>query len=110
MFGSTHFWDELAIDSYKRILKEKPKVALAHYHLGLAYLRIGRDNKAIRCFERTVALDKTYANAYYHMGVAHQARGNEAHALRAFKKYNKLMREKRQKSEIVEQFVSLLKE
>ncbi|MDF2550513.1 MAG: tetratricopeptide repeat protein [Chlamydiales bacterium] len=89
------FWDELAIQSYKKILKEKPKNALAHTHLGMAYIRTERFNKAIRSFERALQADKTHAEAYYHLGRAYQLAGKRDQALRSFTHYNQIMGERR---------------
>ncbi len=89
MFSNGRFWDELAIQSYREILKNKPDSALVHSNLGLAYVRIGRLNKAVRSFQRAIKCDKTFAEAHYHLGRAYQDLGKTTEAIRAFKNYSK---------------------
>ena len=107
-FGS-QFWDELVVQSYKNILKNKPSSALVHTNLGLAYTRMDKDKKAIRSFLRAVKHDKNHAEAYYHLGSAYQRIGKRTEALRAFGNYNKIMHAKKQKGPVVEQLVMQLK-
>ncbi|MBB64257.1 MAG: hypothetical protein CMO81_04265 [Waddliaceae bacterium] len=89
MTPSTQFWDELAIESYKAILKKRADHPLIHHNLGLAYIRVNKINKAIRSFQRAIKLDKEYADAYYHLGNAYQTAGKALEAARSFKKYLK---------------------
>ncbi len=90
MFANRQFWDELAVQSYKAILKTKPDSAIIHTNLGLAYVRMGRHNKAVRCFQRAVKCNGHPPEAYYHMGTALQILGKRKEAIRAFSSYTKL--------------------
>jgi tetratricopeptide (TPR) repeat protein len=90
MFSHNAFWDQLAIDSYRAIIKRQPDSVIAHKNLGLAYVRIGRLNKAARSLQRAAKLDSKCAEAQYHLGCVYQSMGKEADAIRAFKKYQKI--------------------
>lgn len=107
MLENTQFWDELAIQSYKAILKKNPGESKIHKNLGLAYGRTGRLNKAARSFERAVKYDKDFAEAYYHLGTTYQKLGKKAEAIRSFNKYQKLMHGGKSKAPVV---ASLLEE
>ena len=85
------FWDQLAIDAYQSIIKAKPDNATVHFYLGLAYLRVNRENKAIRSFLRAVLLDKEAATPYYHLGKAYLKIGKVKEAVRYFKHYQKVI-------------------
>lgn len=87
----TRFWDELAIDSYKSLLKKKPN-SLMYNNLALAYVRINRDNKAIRALQKAIKCDKNFLDAHYHLGVLYQKNNKPDLAKRCFKAYNKLLR------------------
>lgn len=93
MFPNTEFWDELAISSYKQILKKRPNSALIHKNLGLAYVRVGRLNKAVRSFERAIKADKSFTEAYYHLGTTLYKMGKKSQAIRSLTKYAKLQQE-----------------
>ena len=94
MYGNTRFWDELAIQSYRTILKSKPNSALIHNNLGLAYVRIGKLNKAIRSFQRAIKCDPQYLDAHYHLGATCQKVGDLKGAARHLSRYKKLRTER----------------
>jgi predicted Zn-dependent protease len=106
----TKFWDELVVQSYKTVLKRKPNSGLVHTNLGLAYVRMDKDRKAIRSFLRAIKFDKTNADAYYHLGTAYQRQGKRTEALRAFANYNKLIRQKKGRAPMVDKLIEDLKE
>lgn len=87
---NTRFWDEMAIQSFQAILKEKPNQPKVHCDLGLAFIRVGKVNKAIRSFIRAIKIDKDFADAYYHLGKAYLSEHKEVEACRCFKNYTKL--------------------
>lgn len=91
---NSRFWDELAIQSFQTILKQNPHQAKVHCDLGLAYMRVGKKNKAIRSFLRAVKEDKNFADAYYHLGKAFLDEDKEVEAYRCFKNYTKLTADK----------------
>ncbi len=83
------FWDQMAIDAYRSILRQKPNSPIAHFNLGLAYMRTQRTNKAIRSFLRAVKCDKSSPTPYYHLGKAYLQEGKMQEALRYFKHYQR---------------------
>lgn len=89
MLDNTQFWDELAIQSYKSILKTNANNPLVHKNLGLAYARTGKLNKAARSLQRAVKADKNYLEAYYHLGTIYEKMGKKVEAIRAFSNYHK---------------------
>ncbi len=107
---NTKFWDELVVQSYKTILKRKPNSALIHTNLGLAYVRMDKDKKAVRSFLRSIKYDKMNPDTYYHLGTAYQRLRKRTEALRAFANYNKLMRRKKGKRPVVDDLIQRLKE
>jgi len=87
------FWDNLAIQSYKTLIKKNPNNAKIHNNLGLAYLRVGQTARAIRAFRKATRIDSDYAEAYYHLGTTYQKCGSINQARRSFIKYNKAIGE-----------------
>jgi tetratricopeptide (TPR) repeat protein len=109
MLHNSEFWDELAIQSYKAILKSKPNDALVHKNLGLAYMRVGKINKAARSFQRAIKANKEFVEAYYHLGTAQQALGRTTEAIRAFKKYKQLTQDLKGSAPVVTELLEQLK-
>jgi predicted Zn-dependent protease len=109
MKSDTRFWDELAVLSYKALLKKKPHDAFIHMSLALAYARLGRENKTIRFLLRAVKYDKNYAEAYYHLGVFYKRAGKDAEALRSFKKYRKILQQDGLEGDVVAEMVDKIK-
>jgi tetratricopeptide (TPR) repeat protein len=83
------FWDLLAIEAYRSILKAKPESSLVHFYLGLAYTRINRNNKAIRSFLRAIKYDNKASTPYYHLGKAYLKEGKVKDGVRYLKRYQK---------------------
>ena len=110
MLHNNEFWDELAIQSYKAILKHKPDSAIVHKNLGLAYMRTGRVNKAARSFQRAVKSDSSFTEAYYHLGVAQRAMGRTKEAIRALNKYKTLTQELKQQTPVVSELLEEMRE
>jgi tetratricopeptide (TPR) repeat protein len=108
MRTNTFFWDNLAVESYKTILKTKPTCALAHNNLALAYLRINKPNKAIRSFERAIKSDPGFDEAYYHLASAFEAEGKIPQALRYYKKFHKLKQDSKETTTVTEAYISKL--
>jgi len=90
MASSNNFWDELAIQSYKTLLKKNPNNAKIHNNLGLAYQRTGQTRRAIRAFRKAIRCDASFAEAHYHLGTTYQKSGSVAQAIRCFMQYNKI--------------------
>ena len=110
MFSNRQFWDELAVQSYKAILKERPSSPLVHKNLGLAYVRMGKFNKAVRSFQRAVKCDKDFAEVYYHMGSTLQKMGKRKEAIRAFNNYGKYADNRDKLSGVVPDIIDRLRE
>ncbi len=91
MKTETEFWDELAVQSYKKLLKSKPNAAFLHKNLALAYIRQDKENKAIRSLQRAIKHDKEYLEAYYHLGTLYSQQDKPKEARVCFKKYNKIL-------------------
>lgn len=102
------FWDELAIQAYKDILKKNPQCALAHMNLGIAYARVGRSNKGIRSLQKALKIDKSLVDAYYHLGCLYQESGKTVEALRCFKNYERRHSQKQRKSQVVPTLIDYL--
>lgn len=107
MLQNSDFWDQLTIQSYKSILKNKPNCPIAHNHLGLAYVRVKKFNKAIRSFERAIKQDKTLIDIYYHMACTYQKMGKRALAIKFFSKYKKIC-DKKNVPSVVEELLDKL--
>ena len=84
---NTAFWDSLAIETYKEIIKKNPNSGLAHFHLGLAYMRQQRDNKAVRCFQKALKCDKSLMTAYYHLSAAYKRMGKQTDATKSLERF-----------------------
>ncbi len=85
----TRFWDELAVQCYKDLLKHDPSNALIHNNLGIAYVRMDKLTKAVGCFQRAIKCKKNYSEAYYHLGTLYERLGKKAEAIRCFNLYHK---------------------
>lgn len=110
MRTNTYFWDNLAIQSYKTLIKDNPDNPMLHKNLGLAYSRVGKQNKAIRSMQRAIKLDKDYLEAYYHIGNIYESIGKKTEAIRAFSNYHKRAAELNKQSAIVGDLIHRLKE
>jgi tetratricopeptide (TPR) repeat protein len=64
----TGFWDDLAVRSYKYLLKNNPNSPLIHHNLGLVYQRLKNEDLAIRHFKKALKADVNHLDAYYHLG------------------------------------------
>lgn len=84
------FWDELAIESYKNIIKFKPQNPIFFNNLGLAYQRVGNDKKAIAAFRKAIRCDRNFPDAHYHLANALKNSGQREAAQKSFATYQKL--------------------
>lgn len=109
MRSNTHFWDELAIQSYKSLIKKNPQNPLLHKNLGLAYTRVGKLNKAVRSLQRAIKADKDFLEAYYHLGTLYEQLGKKPEAIRAFSNYHKRAAALNRESAIVTTMLDHLK-
>lgn len=78
-------WDQ-AIELHQRIVREKPTLALAHYHLGYAYGFKGRHDREIEEYERARQLGLQKFDLFYNLGMAYaEYLGNYDRALAVLK-------------------------
>ena len=56
-FGQGNYNESLGL--YKTLVKIEPENAVAHYNVGVALLKLGRNEEALVSFERTLSLDPT---------------------------------------------------
>lgn len=102
---NTQFWDQLVLQSYKILLKRKADSPLIHTNLGLAYVRMKKDNKAVRSFQRAIKCDKEYADAYYHLGMTYKRMGKIEEALRCFHQYTRVNQKDKYKNPFINEVV-----
>lgn len=111
--NNSHFWDELAIESYNTILKQFPKnpqKPLIYKNLGLAYTRVNRLNKAVRAFQKAIKENKEFAEAYYHLATTYQMMGKKIEASRCFSNYKKFSKKDGSDCDVVNNLLKQLKD
>jgi tetratricopeptide (TPR) repeat protein len=54
-----------AIDELSKAAEEDPSHVVTHTSLGVAFHRLGKDQRALSCYETALKLDPIYAEAYY---------------------------------------------
>jgi len=57
-----------AIDALSRAVEEDPEHATARSSLGVAFHRLGEDDRALPCYEAALKIDPRYAEAHYFRG------------------------------------------
>ena len=62
-------WEE-AIACYQKAIELDPKLAKAHYNLGLALADKGQLDEAIASYKKALAIDPKHAMAHYDLGIA----------------------------------------
>src|SRR3990170_3714317 len=70
-----------AIDQYTHAIAISPFVPADHYYRGLAWFKVGQDEKAIEDFDQVILLDGRWVSAYVYRGLARVNRGEYAQAL-----------------------------
>jgi len=76
---------EKAADILKQVIAIQPDSAVAHSHLAVAVLRVGRANEALVLAQRATELDPGYAFSYLVLGEANQAMNRFDEAIEAAK-------------------------
>ena len=69
-----------AVDMYRAALELQPSDLKARNNLGIAYMQLAMDDRAIAAFEEVLRLDSTYGLAYYNLACVHARAGNAAEA------------------------------
>lgn len=58
------------VDKIKEYLERSPEDSFLKHALALEYLKLGKNNLAIRLFEEVLEKDPDYIGSYYHLGKA----------------------------------------
>jgi tetratricopeptide (TPR) repeat protein len=62
-------------------LRLKPDYLEAHYNLGVALIRLGKPQEAIRHWEQAVRINPDFAEAHYDLGHASEELGRTTEAI-----------------------------
>ena len=63
---------EIELEDYKEEVRKNPDDALAHYHLGQAYLYAYKYEKAILSYKQAIRIDPDFAAAYHNLGISYR--------------------------------------
>lgn len=74
---------EKAADVLRQVIALQPDSAVAHSHLGMAEVRVGRAKEALASAQRAIELDPNYAFSYLVLGEANQAMNRFDEAIEA---------------------------
>jgi len=80
-----------AIELCNETIRMKPATIESHFHLGLAYTKIGNKQKAIESFRKVVQLSPNNAVAYFNLGMNYKDLGDAAKAIISFKEAVRIM-------------------
>lgn len=69
------------IEKLKTFLQQSPDDCFLNHALALEYIKEGRDDEALSCFEKNRTTDPAYVATYYHMGKLLERMGDSARAL-----------------------------
>jgi len=61
---------EIELEDAKEEVRKNPDDALAHYHLGQAYLYAYKYEKAILSYKQAIRIDPDFAQAYFNLGIS----------------------------------------
>ena len=78
LYGQGQYQD--AVDMYRAALALQPDDLKARNNLGIAFMQLAMDDRAIDAFEEVLRLDSTYGLAYYNLACVHARAGNAAEA------------------------------
>lgn len=77
---------ETSIHLHETFLKKEPSNALALYHLGYAYGRIGDHRREVFYYEKAVKLGFYQDNIFFNLGMAYGELNQQDKSIRSFKK------------------------
>jgi len=77
---SSRNWD-MAIEDYRRVVANNPKIQPAYLNLGAAYYGLKRYQDALNAYDQAIALNPKDAQAYLGKGLSFQRMHNETAAL-----------------------------
>ncbi|HSJ89408.1 MAG TPA: tetratricopeptide repeat protein, partial [Anaerolineales bacterium] len=73
-----------AIDELSKTIREAPDQVVAHTSLGVAYHRLGEDDRALACYQTALKIDPNYAEAHYFRANILYGRGDVREAIAAY--------------------------
>ncbi|MBI4838067.1 MAG: tetratricopeptide repeat protein [Nitrospirae bacterium] len=73
-----------AADALKKAILRNPDIPRANYILGLVYVKLGEDNKALEQFKKAVSVASDYTDAHWELANAYLRDGDNEKALRHF--------------------------
>jgi tetratricopeptide (TPR) repeat protein len=74
------------VEQFHTALTHQPDLPEAHYNLGLAYMRLGDQEQAIRAFREAVRYRPSYVDAHYSLGEVLLKTGHTDEARFAFER------------------------
>lgn len=74
-----------AIEAFKEAIRKKPNSAETHFHMGLAYAKMGETEKAIQSYTETIRLDPKSAPAHFNLGAKYRDTGKVNEAADSFR-------------------------
>ena len=80
---------KLAGEKYQEALKLKPDTPEVLHNRGLAYLKLGKAEPALKDFDRVIALNPNFPRAYYNKGQALEQLGRKDEATQAYRHFLK---------------------
>ncbi|MFQ5574207.1 MAG: tetratricopeptide repeat protein [Terriglobia bacterium] len=82
--GSIYEFQLDRVNFWEKTVREDPGSSSNHTNLGLAYLKIGRDQRAIAEFKSAIKYDRENADPYMHLGRYYFDRGQNERAIPFF--------------------------
>ncbi len=73
-----------AIDELSSAIEEDPDDVVAHTSLGVAFHRLGEDDRALACYETALRIDPIYAEAHYFRANILYSHGNVREAITGY--------------------------
>jgi len=75
--GKKYTKPQKAIEYLTNFIKLQPRVALAYYNRGVAYMQIGQPKRALEDYNQAIRLQPGLAQAYINRGVLYLNQGNK---------------------------------
>lgn len=77
---------KIAAEAFSKVIDLNPKDVMAHYCLGLIYLKQKKFIKANQCLESVIELKPDFADAYYQLGIIAEKQKNWQKAQNLYEK------------------------